>query len=103
MNKRFYCRECGQVIGVDDLIFRAIPPQFSEPKCKAIYDSIQYEFSHVDCPRGDVMDLGIVPDIANIIGIMPDLPDGFPRDDETWTTPPECLINNDKQQNHDNE
>ena len=90
MNNRFFCRECNRFVDIEDMIWRVIPPQFSEPKCKAIYDTVQYEFSHVDCPRGDVMDLGIVPDIATIFGAIPDM--------GIYTTPPECLADGDKQQ-----
>jgi hypothetical protein len=89
MNERFYCRECGQFVAIDDLIHRVIPPQYSEAKAKAIYDAVQHEFSHVDCPRGDVMDLGAVPDIATIFGAIPDLPG-------VYTTPPECLADENK-------
>ena len=93
MSNRFYCPMCERFVQLHRLAMDVLPPANSEARPQAIYSAseVRYRYSHLTC--GEVVeDLGAVPDIAAIFGAIPDLPG-------VYTTPPECLAGEDKDNN----
>jgi hypothetical protein len=105
MNNRFYCPLCETFVSENELIRDVLPPNFSAARKEAVYSAyeVRHRFSHIHCgevvedkgnasgkfrmTQGRAHEFGnppyfTPPDVLkNIIGSMPDLPDGFPRED----------------------
>ena len=104
MTNRFYCENCSTPIPERRVKLVRLLPVTRAPW--PLFEYLEKPVCPV-CDRDllDMMWTGAGHDnperttpLSRIIGAMPDLPDGFPRDDGTYTTPPECLADGDKQQ-----